>query len=101
MAENMEDILMGGFDSDSDDDNKALAPAIPAAAFPSLEPTPPLIAADTSKSDLTNQLKNLYAAPLSMAFHPVPNSLLEPLESFLRQGDSPAAASASAPSAES
>jgi hypothetical protein len=73
----MEDLLMGGYSSGSDESdaetkNKeagaathAAVPSIVTAAGPSSSspPKPPLAGRSDSKSELTNRLKNLYTAP--------------------------------------
>lgn len=59
MAGSMEDILMMGSDSDSDDDGKV---GVAEVAAP---PAPPPAATNSSKSELTNRLKNLYSSSSS------------------------------------
>ncbi len=56
MAGSMEEILMMGSDSDSDDDGKVGVAEVVAA------PAPPPAATNSSKSELTNRLKNLYSS---------------------------------------
>jgi hypothetical protein len=73
----MEDLLMGGESSGSDESDaetknkeagvatQASVPSIVTAAGPSSSspPKPPLAGRSDSKSELTNRLKNLYTAP--------------------------------------